>query len=114
MLQRIVGHPVTSVTYRWLHPDLGVRLANAAAPFLGGAPATPAERARRANEQRQWAEAAARRDGSTDLLVMGHTHAPALVEVEPGRAYLNPGAWVDGLRYAIVRGPEVRLLQYTR
>jgi UDP-2,3-diacylglucosamine pyrophosphatase LpxH len=44
---------------------------------------------------------------------MGHTHAAALVEIEPGRTYLNPGAWVDGLRYAVVRGSDVRLLQYT-
>ena len=113
LLQRIVGHPVTSITFRWLHPDLGVGLANAAAPLLGGAPATRAERDRRAGEQQRWAEAATRRDSSADLLVMGHTHAAALVEIEPGRTYLNPGAWVDGLRYAVVRGSDVRLLQYT-
>jgi UDP-2,3-diacylglucosamine hydrolase len=113
LLQRIVGHPLTSITYRWLHPDLGVPLANAAAPFLGGGPASPAQRDRRAAEQQRWAEAAVRRDSSVDLLVMGHTHAPALVDVEPGRTYLNPGAWVEGLRYATVCGGAVRLLQHT-
>ena len=113
LLQRIVGHPVTSLTYRWLHPDLGVPLANAAAPFLGGGPATAAQRDRRAEEQRRWAEAAIQGDASADLLVMGHTHVPALAEVAPGRTYLNPGAWIDGLRYAVVRGADVRLLQYS-
>jgi UDP-2,3-diacylglucosamine hydrolase len=113
LLQRIVGHPLTSITYRWLHPDLGVPLANAAAPFLGGGPASPAQRDRRAAEQQRWAEAAVRRDSSVDLLVRGHTHAPALVDVEPGRTYLNPGAWVEGLRYATVCGGAVRLLQHT-
>ena len=112
LLQRVVGHPATSATYRWLHPDLGVPLANAAAPLLGGGPASPAQRDRRAEAQRRWAEAALRRDDSADLLIMGHTHAPALVEVEPGRTYLNPGAWAEGLRYATVHGGELRLLEY--
>jgi UDP-2,3-diacylglucosamine hydrolase len=112
LLQRIVGHPITSTTFRWLHPDLGMPLASAAAPFLGGTPATPAQRDQRAEEQRQWAEAALQRDPSADLLVMGHTHAPALHEMTPGRTYLNPGAWVDGLHYAVVHGADVRLLQH--
>ena len=109
LLQRLVSHPVTSATYRWLHPDLGVRLANAAAPILGGAPATPAERDERAAAQRIWAESALRSDPAADLLIMGHTHAPALVQLPGERTYLNPGAWVDGLRYAVVAGRAVTL-----
>lgn len=113
-LQRAVNHPLTSLAYRWLHPDLGVRLAQAAAPLLGGAPAGPAERARRALAQRVWAERALADDPSADLLVMGHTHAPALVETEANRTYLNPGAWVDGLRYAIVTGRDAELRSFSR
>lgn len=113
-LQRAVNHPLTSLAYRWLHPDLGVRLAQAAAPLLGGAPAGPAERARRALAQRVWAERALAEDPSADLLVMGHTHAPALVEAGANRTYLNPGAWVDGLRYAIVAGREAELRTFSR
>jgi UDP-2,3-diacylglucosamine hydrolase len=112
-LQRAVNHPLTSLAYRWLHPDLGVRLANAAAPLLGGAPAGPAERAKRAAAQRVWAEQTLRDDRSADLLVMGHTHAPALVEPEPNRTYLNPGAWVDGLRFATVTGQRTELRTFS-
>ena len=108
-LQRAVNHPLTSLAYRWLHPDLGVRLAQAAAPLLGGAPAGPAERAGRALAQRRWAERTLRADPSADLLVMGHTHVPALVEIEVNRTYVNPGAWVDGLRFATVAGPNAEL-----
>lgn len=114
LLQRVVNHPVTSATYRWLHPDLGVRLANAAAPILGGAPATPAERGERAAAQRAWAERTLEADAGADLLIMGHTHAPALVHLSPERTYLNPGAWVDGLRYAVVAGPDVTLREFDR
>ena len=111
-LQRVVNHPLTSLAYRWVHPDLGVRLANGAGPLLGGPPAGPAERAARAAAQRQWAERQLLDDPSADLLVMGHTHAPALVETALNRTYLNPGAWIDGLRYATVTGPEAELRSF--
>ena len=113
-MQRAVNHPLTSLAYRWLHPDLGVRLANAAAPLLGGAPASATERARRAAAQLAWAERSLADDASADLLVMGHTHAPALVDTPANRTYLNPGAWVDGLRYAIVAGRHAELRTFAR
>ena len=112
-LQRAVNHPLTSLAYRWLHPDLGVRLANAAAPLLGGAPATAAERAQRAAAQRAWAERTLAEDSSADLLVMGHTHAPALLDTDANRTYLNPGAWIDELRYATVTGRHAELRTFS-
>jgi UDP-2,3-diacylglucosamine pyrophosphatase LpxH len=41
---------------------------------------------------------------------MGHTHVPALDAVAAGRHYLNPGAWLDDQRYAIItrEGAELR------
>lgn len=111
-LQRMVNHPATSAVYRWVHPDVGVPLAHRAAPLLGGGPATAARRAERARAQRAWAEAELAEDPSTDLLIMAHTHVPALLEVGDGRTYLNPGAWAEGLRYAVVSEPTIELLQF--
>ena len=54
-----------------------------------------------AARQRVWAEEQLAEHPATDLLVLGHTHRAALVEVAPGRHYLNPGAWFDGFRYAV-------------
>jgi UDP-2,3-diacylglucosamine pyrophosphatase LpxH len=41
---------------------------------------------------------------------MGHTHRPVLTEPTPGRQYVNPGAWMDGYRYAVISetGAELR------
>jgi hypothetical protein len=36
---------------------------------------------------------------------MGHTHRAALIRDARGAEYLNPGAWFDGLRYAVA-GPD--------
>jgi UDP-2,3-diacylglucosamine pyrophosphatase LpxH len=46
------------------------------------------------------------------LLVMGHTHRPALAEVSPGRWYVNPGAWMDGCCYAIASRSTVELRRF--
>ncbi len=35
-----------------------------------------------------------------------------LVGASDGRAYLNPGAWLDGYRYAVVTGDKVELRQF--
>ena len=37
-----------------------------------------------------------------DLVVLGHTHRPALVQVGSGCWYVNPGAWMEGGRYALI------------
>ena len=47
------------------------------------------------------------------LLVMGHTHRPALREIGPGRHYLNPGAWFDGSRYAVATDSSAALHDFT-
>jgi predicted phosphodiesterase len=43
---------------------------------------------------------------------MGHTHRPVAVQAEPGRWYVNPGAWFDGYRYAVVAGGEANLARF--
>jgi UDP-2,3-diacylglucosamine pyrophosphatase LpxH len=43
---------------------------------------------------------------------MGHTHRPALAELAPGRWYLNPGAWMDGLCYATAGAGTVELRRF--
>jgi len=47
------------------------------------------------------------------LVVMAHTHRPRLDHVSDGRAYLNPGAFLDGGRYAVVTRETVELRQFS-
>lgn len=106
---RIVGHPLTAHLFGLLHPDLGIWLVDRLAPLLGERRITPELRA--ASAARQVAHARRLLSGPRApwMLIMGHTHTPALEEVAPGRFYLNPGAWLDGHRYAVVtmRGAEL-------
>ncbi|MGH7628429.1 MAG: UDP-2,3-diacylglucosamine diphosphatase [Gemmatimonadales bacterium] len=110
VLHRLVRLRVTSAVYRLLHPDLGVPLVRWLAGRLGDHGIDGPALEREAAAQERWAAERLRADPSLGLLVMGHTHRPALVESAPGRQYLNPGAWFDGFRYAVATptGAELR------
>ena len=44
-----------------------------------------------------------------DIVVFGHTHRPELVEVEPGRHYLNAGDWIHHRSYALLTADSIAL-----
>jgi UDP-2,3-diacylglucosamine hydrolase len=108
----IVGHPLTSAGYRALPPDLGFWLG----ARMGGRvdQSARAERLRdqAASLQHRWAERRLQDAAPGTLLVLGHTHRPVSEELLPRRRYLNPGAWLDGHRYAIATDASVTLMQY--
>lgn len=47
-----------------------------------------------------WARAALAAERDVDLVLAGHSHLPALVEVDPGRFYVNTGDWIEHMTYA--------------
>jgi UDP-2,3-diacylglucosamine hydrolase len=110
LLHRLINHPITAAVYRWIHPELGLRLVDIVGPHLGSHLPNEAALHAAAERQREWAERRLASEPDLGLVVMGHTHRPALSEPGPGRQYLNPGAWFDGGRYALVteQGGELR------
>ncbi|MFZ5623161.1 MAG: UDP-2,3-diacylglucosamine diphosphatase [Gemmatimonadota bacterium] len=110
-LHHLLRHPATITLFRWIHPDLGYRIADL---VTDGAvtPADPALLDQAAERQQAWAEQTMRADPSLGLLVMGHTHRSAVAEFGPGRHYVNPGPWYDGLRYAVATSRDVQLRQW--
>lgn len=60
----------------------------------------------------EWAAAELRTRSDIDLVLAGHSHLPARVEVEPGRYYMNTGDWISHMTYALLPAaggpPELR------
>lgn len=113
LLHRAINHPVTAAVYRALHPELGFRIVDALSPHLGDHTPDPARLADAAARQGAWAAALLAREPELGLVVMGHTHRPALAEPSVGRQYLNPGAWFDGFRYAVATATGAELRQFS-
>ena len=109
LIHKIIQHPATETIYRMLHPDLGLRLVDALSPLLGDHTVDEAKLARAAARQCEVARQLLAEEPSIDLLIMGHTHRAVLAEPARGRYYLNPGAWFDGFRFALVKESEPEL-----
>jgi UDP-2,3-diacylglucosamine hydrolase len=112
LLHRLINHRVTSAVFRALHPDLGVRLVEIIGPRLGDEGTDPARLEAAAAQQRAWAAGLLAREPEVDMVIMGHTHRPELSRTPTGGTYLNPGAWFEGLRYAVATEEGAELRQF--
>ena len=102
LMHRITRHPATVATWRALHPDLGFWVVDKMSRFLGSTSRDPAVLQRASTRQRAWAARRLQDDPALGGIVMGHTHRPVIEEIFPGRTYVNPGAWMDGYKYAVL------------
>jgi UDP-2,3-diacylglucosamine pyrophosphatase LpxH len=112
LLHRIINHPVTSAVYRALHPDLGFRLVERLSPRFGDHGGDEARVEAAAAQQRAWAGELLAREPELGMVIMGHTHRAELSRTPTGGAYLNPGAWFEGLRYAVATEDGAELRQF--
>ena len=105
------GASAASLGFRVLPADLGFLLA---APL--GAPARSARALAHeeatAERQFEWATGLLQNGSETGLVILGHSHRARAVELTPERRYLNPGAWFDGYRYAVVTETALELIQH--
>jgi len=113
LMHRVTRHPITIAAFRLLHPTIGFWIADKLSGTLADNTRDRAVLDRAAAAQRQWAADLLARRRDLALVIMAHTHRP-VVETLPGdRAYLNPGAFLDGGRYAVVTADRVELKQFT-
>lgn len=111
-LHAVVRNPITARVFRWMHPDLGIGLVRRLSPLLAGKARDESVVRRYAEAQAAHARRLLEQRGDLALVVMGHTHRAALEEVAPRRWYLNPGAFLEGLRFAVVEPDGPRLEEF--
>jgi UDP-2,3-diacylglucosamine hydrolase len=102
ILRFVLRGSLTQFAFRWLHPDMGAWLARRASKTERRAGEPPEKQYARSESLKEWAEEKLRTEPDLDLVVLGHTHLPVLLEVESGRHYLNPGDWVIHKSYAVL------------
>jgi len=109
LMHRITRSRITIGAFRSLPPDFGFWLVDHLSGNLADSTRDAAVLDRAAAAQAAWADARMREEPSLGLLILGHTHRTALREVGANRWYLNPGAWLDGLKYAVANNHSVEL-----
>lgn len=105
LIHRITRSRVTIGAFKALHPDFGFKLADRLSGGLAESNKSPAAIDAAAAAQEDYARALMLRRPELGLVILAHTHRQRLVEVAPGRFYLNAGQWMVDRCYAAV-GPE--------
>ncbi len=113
LMHRVLRHPITVAVFRVLHPTIGFWIADLFSRHLADNTKDRAVLDRAASAQRKWAANFLARHPDVELVIMAHTHRPVLDQLPDGRAYLNPGAFLDGGRYAVITPAGVELKQFT-
>ena len=112
LLHRALKWRGTVAAFKALHPAFGFWLADRLSAVLGDSTKNAAVLDRAAVVQAEYAKRVLLQRGELSLVVLAHTHRPALETLPGGRAYLNPGAWLDGYRYAVVGRDAVEMKQF--
>jgi UDP-2,3-diacylglucosamine hydrolase len=107
VMHRVTRHPVTIQAFRALHPTVGFWIAHQLSRKLADNTRDRAVLDRAERAQAVYAEQLLARRPDLELVVLAHTHRPAVSQLPNGRAYVNPGAFLDGGRYAIITKDNV-------
>lgn len=113
VMHRFTRHPLTVAVFRLLHPTIGFWIADLFSRHLADSTKDRAVLDRAAAAQQRWAADFLERRSDVDLVVMAHTHRPMVDRRPDGRTYVNPGAFLDDGRYAVVTDSGVALKQFT-
>ncbi|WP_461532486.1 UDP-2,3-diacylglucosamine diphosphatase [Sinomicrobium sp.] len=112
-MKKLFTNPVAKWFFRWLHPDIGVRLAQYLSvknKIISGD-----EDVKFLGEDKEWLVQYARRKLETqhyDYFIFGHRHLPLEIKLDENSRYINLGDWIHYYTYAVFDGQETKLLEY--
>lgn len=110
LLHWVTGHRFTEQLFRLVHPDLAFWMVRKLSAVLAKRRYDHSIVTRAAAAQAKFAMDLLGKRTDLAMVILGHTHSQALECVDGDRWYLNPGAWAEGYRYAVINadGPELR------
>ena len=112
-LKKIFTNPICKWMFRWLHPDLGIQLANffssqsriktgsADEIFLG--------------EDKEWLIIYSKelaQKNKADYFIFGHRHYPLDLKISETARYINLGDWIRSNTYAVFDGNDLQLKKW--
>jgi len=112
-MKKIFTNPIATWFFRWVHPDLGVKLAQYLSVknklisgdddviFLG--------------EEKEWLVQYCKRKLQTkhyDHFIFGHRHLPMEIKLNKKATYTNVGDWIVHYTYGAFDGQNLQLMKY--
>lgn len=112
-MKKVFTSPFFQWLFRWLHPDIGVRIAQYLsvknklisgdddAEFLG--------------EDNEWLVTYCKRkleEKHSDYFIFGHRHLPLDIQLNANSKYINLGDWIQYYTYGVFDGSKLELKEY--
>ncbi|MDH5608077.1 MAG: UDP-2,3-diacylglucosamine diphosphatase [Cyclobacteriaceae bacterium] len=112
LLKKIFRSPLAQWAFKWLHPSLGMALANS---WSAKSRIANDIKGHDYDESSEWLLDFCREmeiKDHHDYYIFGHRHLPLEIEVSPASQYINLGEWVLACTYAAYDGKTVNLLKF--
>ncbi len=112
-MKKVFTNSFSKWLFRWLHPDLGVRLAQYMSvknKLISGD-----EDAKFLGEDNEWLVQYCKRkleESHRDYFVFGHRHLPLEIDLKPNSKYINLGDWIRYYTYGEFDGEKMSLKKY--
>ena len=110
-IKRVFANPLAQWLFRWIHPDLGMALANF---WSRRSRASHSDAATFLGPEKEWLAIYANEQLDTrpaDYYVFGHRHLPIDYTLKNGKSrYINLGDWVYHCSYAVYDGNNLQLV----
>jgi UDP-2,3-diacylglucosamine hydrolase len=112
-MKKVFTNPISKKLFSWLHPDIGVRLAQYLSvknKLISGD-----EDVKFLGEDNEWLVQYAKRKLQTqhfDYFVFGHRHLPMIISVGTDSQYINLGDWIGYFSYGVFDGTTFELKTY--
>ncbi|MDO6761821.1 UDP-2,3-diacylglucosamine diphosphatase [Tamlana sp. 2_MG-2023] len=112
-MKKVFTNPFCKWLFRWLHPDLGVRMAQHLSvknKLISGD-----DDAKFLGEDNEWLVQYCKRkleEKHRDYFVFGHRHLPLNIDLENNSKYINLGDWINYYTYGVFDGETMALETY--
>jgi len=112
-MKKVFTNPILKWLYRWLHPDLGMRLGEYLSTknkLISGA-----EDVKFLGEEKEWLAQYCKRKLESkhyDYFIFGHRHLPMEIELKENSKYVNTGDWISYFSFAVFDGEQLLLKEF--
>ena len=112
-MKKVFTNPIAKWFFRWLHPDLGVKLAQYLSvknKLISGE-----EDIKFLGEDKEWLVQYSKKkltEKHRDYFIFGHRHLPLEIDLENNSKYFNLGDWISYFTYGVFDGNNFELKTY--
>lgn len=112
-MKKVFTNPLAKWLYRWLHPDIGMPLAQYFS--VKNKAISGEEDVEFLGEEKEWLIQYCRhklKSQHYDYFIFGHRHLPLDIRLQENSTYMNLGDWITFYTYGVFDGKELQLKEW--